>query len=154
MVQVKTQNVIKFLVIFVALCQGCSTTSTVTPDLVESREASYDATTPPQYPARNSGILFQTKDARGEYDGVVLTEGGRDFYYSLCRAYAIQYKSEHKLDVGTGNEIKAFKDQYGNQLWWLHNQYFTAFLIMQDWLKSRRDPDSLWQRAKEKISPL
>lgn len=140
--------------VLLALCGGCAT-STITPDPIVSHEASYDATTPKQYPnAWNSGLLFQTTDARGQFDGVVITEGGRDFYVFLVRSYSIQYKSEHGLDLTGENGVRPFKDEFGNPLWWIDNQRFAAMQIMSTWLKCRRDPDSLWQRAKERITPL
>lgn len=142
------------IILLLLLCEGCATTSTVTPDAITSREASYDATTPKEYPALNSGFLFFTTDAQGQFDGIVITEGGRDAYVSLVRNYAIQYKSEHGLDLLKNNGVKAFEDQYHNQLWWIHNQHLTAFQIMLSWMRARRDPDSLWQRAKERITPL
>lgn len=141
------------IILLLLLCEGCATTSTVTPNLPQSSEASYDATTPPQYDAKNSGILFQTKDSRDEFDGVVLTEGGRDFYYVLIRSYAVQYKAEHGLDLAKESGVKAWRDLHENNLWWLDNQRFAAYLTMSGWLKARRDPDSIWLKTKNLIAP-
>lgn len=120
------------LVISIAL-NACST---VTPDLVKSKSASFDSSTPEQYNARNSGYLFRTNG------GAVLTDNGKLYYNSLVRRYGDQIIPAIKVDEG----LKPYQDKFGNRLWWIDNQHFVYFQFMSVMWHSRIEEKSFLEK--------
>jgi hypothetical protein len=102
---------------------------TVTPKHVESSATSNDASTPAQYDQKNSGLLFLIKG-----EGAVLTQGGKEYYDALVVMYGNQIVPEVKV----GDGCQPFRDQYGNDLWFLKNQYFVYFVQFSVWEKDHR----------------
>lgn len=106
------------LIAFFLVVGGC--TSTVTPGIVESHQASYDGN------AQNSGVI--SSDAQG----FLVTPHFHDRWTALVRTYGRDFKPAINLDDGwTDNR---------DGTWRVDKQRMVFFIEMNGWLRSGLKP--------------
>jgi len=123
------KNLLKIILI-TSLLAGCA----VTPNHVKSTTASYDDSTPAQYNNKNSGFLYLIKGK-----GAVLTQDGKKYYDELAGIYGDQIVPA----IQPGDGCTTFKDQYGNDLWFITSQHFVYFQMMSRWHQDNRPRKTL-----------
>jgi len=125
------------------LIAGCTT---VTPDKVQDEIASYDASTPTQYDAQNSGFIGFMDDGRG-----LLTAFGVLRYNTLIKAYNIRFKSYKGVALVENAGITEFTDKLGNRLSVMDQQHLVYYAILNTWRKEGKEPDSIWDKTKDLV---
>jgi hypothetical protein len=131
------------------LClEGCGT---VSPPPLRDRQAAFDASTPPQYPAQSSGFLGWITNERGETTGGILTSGAVDRYNRLVKVYRLQLQEATGVLVGPGDGVQPFVDQYGNNVFRMDSQHLTYFVRLNRWAKEGRAEDSIWQKVRSAV---
>jgi hypothetical protein len=125
------------------LIAGCTT---VTPDKVRDEIASYDASTPTQYDAQNSGFIGFMDDGRG-----ILTAFGVLRYNTLVKAYKIKFKSYKGVEINENDGIDEFTDKFNNKLFVIDQQHLVYYAILNSWRKESKEADGLIDKAKDII---
>jgi hypothetical protein len=123
----------------------CSCT-TVTPNKVKDEIASYDATTPNGYDIQNSGFIGFTDDGRG-----LITPFGLLRYNTLVKAYKIRFKSHKGVDLNENAGITEYTDKSNNKLYIMDQQHLVYYAILNSWRKDGKEPDSIWDKAKDLV---
>lgn len=104
----------------VMLCVSEAGCSTVTPDKVESHEASYDGN------AQNSGVISSNAN------GYVVTAHFRDRYNELVGTYGRDFKPALVKDAGMLN--------FSDGTFLIDKQHMVQFLEMNAWLRAGLKP--------------
>jgi hypothetical protein len=113
---------------------------------VKDEIASYDASTPTQYDAQNSGFIGFMDDGRG-----LLTAFGVLRYNTLIKAYNIRFKSYKGVALVENAGITEFTDKLGNRLSVMDQQHLVYYAILNTWRKEGKEPDSIWDKTKDLI---
>ena len=135
----------KFAIFSLSSLLLCSCT-TVTPNKVTDEIASYDATTPKGYDIQNSGFIGFTDDGRG-----LITPFGLLRYNTLVKAYKIRFKSHKGVDLSENNGITEYTDKLNNKLYIMDQQHLVYYAILNSWRKDGKEPDSIWDKAKDLV---
>ena len=128
---------------------GCA--GTVTPNVVMDKEASYDTSTPSQYPQNSNGFLKFVKTERGDVVGGLITDNAKRRFNMLVRDYHIQFKEAYKVELKENDGIRSFMDEYKNMVWIMDAESLEYFARLSQWSRDARDPDSIWMKLKDKI---
>lgn len=126
----------------ILLC-GCTT---VTPDKVKDEIASYDASTPTGYDVQNSGFIGFMDDGRG-----IITPFGLLRYNTLVKTYKIRFKSFKGVDLNENDGTTEYADGKGNKLYIIDQQHLVYYAILNSWRKDGKEPDSIWDKAKDLV---
>jgi hypothetical protein len=138
------QNVI-WMPFVVLLLNSCST---ITPDPIMHKEASYDSSTPKQYDPKNSGIIGFITGDRQKTVGAIITSNFRTKYNNLISSYSWQLYDAEKIKISTDSGIENYQDIYGNELHIIDPQHLVYFLKMNRWNEEGKPDDSVWMRLK------
>jgi len=133
----------KFAIFSLSSILLCSC-STVTPDKVKDELASYDASTPSGYDVQNSGFIGFLDDGRG-----IITSFGQLRYNTLIKTYKIRFKSYKGVDLNENDGISEYTDSKGNKLFIIDQQHLVYYAILNSWRKDGKEPDSIWDKAKD-----
>lgn len=120
---------------------GCST---VTPDKVKDEIASYDASTPSGYDVQNSGFIGFLDDGRG-----IITPFGLLRYNTLIKTYKIRFKSYKGVELNENDGTTEYTDSKGNKLFIIDQQHLVYYAVLNSWRKDGKEPDSIWDKAKD-----
>lgn len=120
--------------------------ATVTPDKVVDKTASFDSTTPQGYNTMNSGVIGFTADGKG-----ILTLNGVERYNNLIKDYKIQFRFYKGVELKENDGITEALDKNGNLLYNIDQQHLVYFGLLNSWKKDGKDPDSLWDKAKNLV---
>jgi PBP1b-binding outer membrane lipoprotein LpoB len=122
---------------------GCVT---VTPNKIEDDKTSYDATTPKQYQKDNGGLIsFVGDDA-------LITRQARERYNNLIKMYRIKFKKEKAIDLNEDSGIKAYKDNFSNELFLIDSEHLVYFGVLNSWLKEKVPQDNILDKTIDKIN--
>ncbi len=122
---------------------GCAT---VTPNKIEDDKSSYDATTPKQYDKDNGGLIsFIGDDA-------LITRQARERYNNLIKMYRIKFKKEKAIDLNEDSGIKAYKDNFGNELYLIDSEHLVYFGVLNSWLKEKVPQDNIIDKVIDKVN--
>jgi hypothetical protein len=122
---------------------GCVT---VTPNKIEDDKTSYDATTPKQYQKDNGGLIsFVGDDA-------LITRQARERYNNLIKMYRIKFKKEKAIDLNEDSGIKAYKDNFYNELFLIDSEHLVYFGVLNSWLKEKVPQDNILDKTIDKIN--
>ena len=122
---------------------GCAT---VTPNKIQDEKSSYDATTPKQYDKDNGGLIsFVGDDA-------LITSQARERYNNLISMYRIKFKKEKAIDLVEDSGIKAYKDNFGNELFLIDSEHLVYFGVLNSWLKEKVPADNIIDKTIDKIN--
>lgn len=135
----------KFAIFFLSSLLLCACT-TVTPNKVTDEIASYDASTPMGYDIQNSGFIGFTDDGRG-----LVTAFGLLRYNTLIKAYKIRFKSHKGVDLKENDGITEYTDKLNNKLYIMDQQHLVYYAILNSWRKDGKEPDSIWDKAKDLV---
>jgi hypothetical protein len=120
--------------------------ATVTPNKIEDDKSSYDATTPKQYDKDNGGLIsFIGDDA-------LITNQARERYNNLITMYRIKFKKEKAIDLKQDSGIKAYKDNFGNDLYLIDSEHLVYFGVLNSWLKEKIPQDNILDKTIDKIN--
>ena len=120
--------------------------TTVTPDKVKDEIASYDASTPSNYDVQNSGFIGFLDDGRG-----IITPFGLVRYNTLIKTYKIRFKSVKGVELKENDGIEEYTDKKNNKLYIIDQQHLVYYAILNSWRKDGKEPDSIWDKAKELV---
>ena len=135
----------KFAILWLSsLLLGACTT--VTPDKVSDQIASYDASTPVGYDVQNSGFIGFLDDGRG-----IITAFGLLRYNTLIKSYNIRFRSYKGVELRENDGITEFTDKSNNKLYIINQQHLVYYAILNSWRKDGKEPDSIWDKAKELV---
>jgi len=135
----------KFAILWLSsLLLGACTT--VTPDKVADEIASYDASTPVGYDVQNSGFIGFLDDGRG-----IITAFGLLRYNTLVKTYKVRFKTYKGVNLDVNAGIEEFTDKKGNKLYIINQQHLVYYAILNSWRKDGKEPDSIWDKAKELV---
>ena len=135
----------KFAILLLSSVLLCACT-TVTPDKVADEIASYDASTPAGYDIQNSGFIGFLDDGRG-----IITPFGLLRYNTLVKTYKVRFKTYKGVDFDDNAGIEEFTDKKGNKLYIINQQHLVYYAILNSWRKDGKEPDSIWDKAKELV---
>ena len=135
----------KFAIFSLSSFLLCACT-TVTPNKVTDEIASYDASTPNGYDIQNSGFIGFTDDGRG-----LVTPFGLLRYNTLIKAYKIRFKSHKGVDLNENAGITEYTDKLNNKLYIMDQQHLVYYAILNSWRKDGKEPDSIWDKAKDLV---
>ena len=120
--------------------------ATLTPNKIEDDKSSYDATTPKQYDKDNGGLIsFIGDDA-------LITNQARERYNNLITMYRIKFKKEKAIDLKQDSGIKAYKDNFGNDLYLIDSEHLVYFGVLNSWLKEKIPQDNILDKTIDKIN--
>ncbi len=135
----------KFAILLLSSLLLCACT-TVTPDKVSDEIASYDASTPAGYDIQNSGFIGFLDDGRG-----IITAFGLLRYNTLIKTYKVRFKTYKGVDLDVNAGIEEFTDKSNNKLYIINQQHLVYYAILNSWRKDGKEPDSIWDKAKELV---
>jgi hypothetical protein len=135
----------KFAILLLSSLLLCACT-TVTPDKVADEIASYDASTPAGYDIQNSGFIGFLDDGRG-----IITAFGLLRYNTLIKSYNIRFRSYKGVELKENDGITEFTDKSNNKLYIINQQHLVYYAILNSWRKDGKEPDSIWDKAKELV---
>ncbi len=135
----------KFAILWLSSMLLCACT-TVTPDKVSDQIASYDASTPAGYDVQNSGFIGFLDDGRG-----IITAFGLLRYNTLIKSYNIRFRSYKGVELKENDGITEFTDKSNNKLYIINQQHLVYYAILNSWRKDGKEPDSIWDKAKELV---
>ena len=122
---------------------GCAT---VTPNKIEDDKSSYDATTPKQYDKDNGGLIsFVGDDA-------LITNQARERYNNLIEMYKIKFKKEKAIELKIDSGIKAYKDNFNNNLYLIDSEHLVYFGVLNSWLKEKVPQDNIIDKVIDKVN--
>lgn len=136
---------IEVFVLGILLC-SCKT---VSPDHVQGKRASYDASTPKQYSPYNSGFIEYRTISSARFG--VITPNKRTEYNNLIDDYKIRFRSEEKVSISNNYGITAWDDRFGNHLFLINGTALGYFIILKQYDRDGLEPDSLWDKAKQLV---
>ena len=143
--QLKIKMYKKFAIFSLSSFLLCSCT-TVTPDKVKDEISSYDASTPNGYDVQNSGFIGFTDDGRG-----LITQFGLLRYNTLIKAYKVRFKSFKGVELNENDGITEYTDKLNNKLFIIDQQHLVYYAILNSWRKDGKEPDSIWDKAKDLV---
>lgn len=135
----------KFAILSLSSVLLCACT-TVTPDKVNDEIASYDASTPSGYDVQNSGFIGFLDDGKG-----IITAFGLLRYNTLIKAYKIRFKSYKGVELNENDGVTEYADNKGNKLFIIDQQHLVYYAVLNSWKKDGKEPDSLFDRAKDLV---
>lgn len=121
--------------------------TTVTPDKVKDEIASYDASTPTGYDVQNSGFIGFLDDGRG-----LITPFGLVRYNTLLKMYKVRFESFKGVRLEENAGITEYTNNKGDKLFIIDQQHLVYYAILNSWRKEGKEPDSIWEKAKDAIS--
>ena len=122
---------------------GCAT---ITPDKIQDRAVSYDASTPNNYNKDNGGLIAILDN------GAVITFQAKERYNNLIQMYKIKFKKEKAIELVENAGIQPYKDRYGNDLFLIDNEHLVYFGVMNSWLKEKVLADNIIDKTIDKIN--
>lgn len=121
--------------------------TTVTPDKVKDEIASYDASTPTGHDVQNSGFIGFLDDGRG-----LITSFGLVRYNTLIKMYRLRFESYKGVRLEENSGITEYTNNNGDKLFIIDQQHLVYYAILNSWRKEGKEPDSIWQKAKDAIT--
>lgn len=143
------KNPLVIVFLSIALTTGCA--STVTPNVVKTTEASYDASTPASIPPKSSGFIKFTFDANGKTNGALITENKLAEYNQLIAVYRLQFKVSDKVDLDKDEGIDEAPNMDGKNTFKIDAQHLQYLFKLERWKRANRPEDTLWMKTKERI---
>lgn len=143
------QKPLPTVMLMLSVISFLSSCGTVTPDLVDDKQGSYDATTPSGYNPNTSGFLYFLYDSEGRTTHGVITDGARSRYNNFVASYRLQMLDEHKVNLVEDSGVERYIDIKQNNVWRIDNQHLAYFMEMVQWKKDKRVEDSNWAKLKD-----
>lgn len=109
--------------------------------------ASYDASTPSGYDVQNSGFIGFLDDGRG-----LITPFGLIRYNTLVKMYKLRFESYKGVRLEENSGITEYTNNKGDKLFIIDQQHLVYYAILNSWRKEGKEPDSIWQKAKDAIT--
>ncbi len=144
----KTRIKIPTLLLVALLANGCGT---VTPDAVHRQAGSHADDVPPQYREKfqnSSGFLGWLDKNHAIYTGSAIA-----YYEELIADYRLQYEADYATPIHPGDGVEPYIDQWRNSIWKMDVGHKIAFERMAGMRGDHRPPDTLWMKAKDKLTP-